>query len=96
MKKIAVEKEINLFYADNNTVCISLNEATTEEDFTALLNVFEKYAGKSAESNSNLSDRLPQAQLRQSDFMTHPVFSSYRSESALMRYIKNLSEKIWP
>ena len=93
LKKIAVEKEINLFYADNNTVCISLNEATTEEDFTALLNVFEKYAGKSAESNSNLSDRLPQAQLRQSDFMTHPVFSSYRSESALMRYIKKLERK---
>ena len=93
LKKIAVEKEINLFYADNNIVCISLNEATTEEDFTALLNVFEKYAGKSAESNSNLSDRLPQAQLRQSDFMTHPVFSSYRSESALMRYIKKLERK---
>ena len=93
LKKIAIEKEINLFYADNNTVCISLNEATTEEDFTALLNVFEKYAGKSAETNSNLSARLPQAQLRQSNFMTHPVFSSYHSESALMRYIKKLERK---
>ena len=93
LKKIAIEKEINLFYADNNTVCISLNEATTEEDFTALLNVFEKYAGKSAETNSNLSSRLPQAQLRQSNFMTHPVFSSYHSESALMRYIKKLERK---
>ena len=93
LKKIAIEKEINLFYADNNTVCISLNEATTEEDFTALLNVFEKYAGKSAETNSNLSTRLPQAQLRQSNFMTHPVFSSYHSESALMRYIKKLERK---
>ena len=93
LKKIAIEKEINLFYADNNTVCISLNEATIEEDFTALLNVFEKYAGKSAETNSNLSARLPQAQLRQSNFMTHPVFSSYHSESALMRYIKKLERK---
>ena len=93
LKKIALEQEINLFYADNNTVCISLNEATTEEDFTALLNVFEKYAGKSVKTNSNLTARLPQAQLRQSNFMTHPVFSSYHSESALMRYIKKLERK---
>ena len=93
LKKIAVEQEINLFYADNNTVCISLNEATTEEDFSALLNIFEKYAGKSVKTNSNLTARLPQAQLRQSNFMTHPVFSSYHSESALMRYIKKLERK---
>lgn len=93
LKKIALEQEINLFYADNNTVCISLNEATTEEDFTALLNVFEKYAGKSVKTNSNLTTRLPQVQLRQSNFMTHPVFSSYHSESALMRYIKKLEKK---
>ena len=93
LKKIALEQEINLLYADNNTVCISLNEATTEEDFTALLNVFEKYAGKSVKTNSNLTARLPQAQLRQSNFMTHPVFNSYHSESALMRYIKKLERK---
>ena len=93
LKKIALEQEINLLYADSNTVCISLNEATTEEDFTVLLNVFEKYAGKSVKTNSNLTARLPQAQLRQSNFMTHPVFNSYHSESALMRYIKKLERK---
>ena len=93
LKKIALEQEINLLYVDSNTVCISLNEATTEEDFTALLNVFEKYAGKSVKTNSNLIARLPQAQLRQSNFMTHPVFNSYHSESALMRYIKKLERK---
>ena len=93
LKKIALEQEINLFYADDNTACISLNEATTEEDFNALLNVFEKYTGKLVETNSIIEDRLPQTQLRQSNFMTHPVFSSYHSESALMRYIKKLERK---
>ncbi|MGB0366132.1 MAG: aminomethyl-transferring glycine dehydrogenase [Flavobacteriaceae bacterium] len=93
LKKIALEQEINLFYAEDNTVCISLNEATTEEDFTALINVFEKYAGKSIETNSISEARLPQAQLRQSNFMTHPVFNSYHSETALMRYIKKLERK---
>ena len=93
LKKIALEQKINLFYAEDNTVCISLNEATTEEDFTALINVFEKYAGKSIETNSISEARLPQAQLRQSNFMTHPVFNSYHSETALMRYIKKLERK---
>jgi len=93
LREIALEQQINLFYANDNTVCISLNEATTEEDFTALLNVFEKYAGKSAEINAISEARLPQTQLRQSNFMTHPVFNSYHSETALMRYIKKLERK---
>ena len=93
LRGIALEQQINLFYANDNTVCISLNEATTEEDFTALLNVFEKYAGKSAEINAISEARLPQTQLRQSNFMTHPVFNSYHSETALMRYIKKLERK---
>ena len=93
LKKIALEHEINLFYEGDHTVCISLNEATTEENFTTLLNVFEKYTGKPIETNASLEARLPETQLRQSNFMTHPVFSSYHSESALMRYIKKLERK---
>ena len=93
LQKIALDNEINLFYPDNQTACISLNEATTEEDFTALINVFETYTGKTAAVIINNENRLPSAQLRQSNYMTHPVFSSYHSESALMRYIKKLERK---
>ena len=93
LRKIALDNEINLFYPDDQTACISLNEATTEEDFTALINVFETYTGKTAAVIINNENRLPIAQLRQSNYMTHPVFSSYHSESALMRYIKKLERK---
>ena len=93
LRKIALDNEINLFYPDDQTACISLNEATTEEDFTALLGVFETYASKTVDVNTNTATRLPNAQLRQSNFMTNPVFSSYHSESALMRYIKKLERK---
>jgi glycine dehydrogenase len=93
LQKIALDNEINLFYPDNQTACISLNEATTEEDLTALINVFETYTGKTAAVIINNENRLPSAQLRQSNYMTHPVFSSYHSESALMRYIKKLERK---
>lgn len=93
LRKIALDNEINLFYPDDQTACISLNEATTEEDFTALINVFETFTGKTAAVIINNENRLPSAQLRQSNFMTNPVFSSYHSESALMRYIKKLERK---
>ena len=93
LRKISLDNEINLFYPDDQTACISLNEATTEEDFTALINVFETYTGKTAAVIINNENRLPIAQLRQSNYMTHPVFSSYHSESALMRYIKKLERK---
>jgi len=93
LRKIALEQKINLYFPDDQTACISLNEATTEEDFTTLLTVFETYSGNLVEINPNLETRLPKAQLRQSSFMTHPVFSSYHSESALMRYIKKLERK---
>ncbi len=93
LQKIALDNEINLYYPDDQTACISLNEATTEEDFTALINVFETYTGKTAAVIINNENRLPSAQLRQSNYMTHPVFSSYHSESALMRYIKKLERK---
>ena len=93
LKEIALRSEINLFYPDSQSALIALNEATTEEDFDSLVNVFETYANKTAGNGYAASSRLPKEQLRASAFMTHPVFNSYHSESALMRYIKKLERK---
>ena len=41
LQKIALENEINLFYPDANSATLSLNEATTCEDFDRLVHVFE-------------------------------------------------------
>ena len=93
LKEIALKSEINLFYPESQSALIALNEATTEEDFDSLVNVFETYANKTAANGYAASSRLPKEQLRASAFMTHPVFNSYHSESALMRYIKKLERK---
>ena len=93
LKEIALKSEINLFYPDSQSALIALNEATTEEDFDSLVNVFETYANKTTANGYAASSRLPKEQLRASAFMTHPVFNSYHSESALMRYIKKLERK---
>ena len=93
LQKIALENEINLFYPDANSATLSLNEATTREDFDRLVHVFETYADQKTNSTTNKTDRLPTQQLRTTAFMTHPVFNAYHSESALMRYIKKLERK---
>ena len=95
IKPVAENAEINFNYIDAETVSISINEATTEEDLIRILKVFAEGSGKeykpakegieSAELNSPLS--------RTSSFMEHPVFNSHHSETELMRYLKKLERK---
>ena len=93
LQRIALKHEINLFYPDANSATISLNEATTPEDFEKLITVFAIYAEKKAANATKDVERIPTNLKRQSRFMTHPVFNSYHSETALMRYIKKLERK---
>ncbi len=93
LQRIALEHEINLFYPDANSATISLNEATTPEDFEKLIAVFAIYSQKEVSDAAKDDERIPTNLKRQSDFMTHPVFNSYHSETALMRYIKKLERK---
>ena len=93
LRTLALKKEINLFYPDGKSACISLNEATSEEDLAALLDLFNSYTGKILDPTTVQENRLPSQLVRKSDFLTHPIFNSYHSETALMRYIKKLERK---
>lgn len=93
LQSIALENEINLFYPDASSATISLNEATTPEDFEKLVSVFYAYAEKEVPETTVNAERIPTNLKRESPFMTHPVFNSYHSETALMRYIKKLERK---
>ena len=93
LQSIALENEINLFYPDASSATISLNEATTPEDFKKLVSVFYAYAEKEVPETTVNAERIPTNLKRESPFMTHPVFNSYHSETALMRYIKKLERK---
>ena len=56
LQKIALENEINLFYPDANSAALSLNEATTREDFDRLVHVFETYADQKTNSTTNKTE----------------------------------------
>jgi len=92
----ARSERINLRYVDMNTVGVSLDEKATWTDIEKLFNIFTHDRGSEV-SVVSLDDKarsaLPKALVRTSDFMTHPVFNTHHSETALMRYMRKLADK---
>ncbi|WP_286760973.1 aminomethyl-transferring glycine dehydrogenase [Salegentibacter sp. UBA1130] len=95
IKAEAEKNEINFYYLDAETVCISLNETTTQEDINNILKVFAKVSGEKSTEIESLKEAsaIPSALQRKTDFLTHKVFNLYHSETELMRYIKKLERK---
>ncbi|MBB1192267.1 glycine dehydrogenase (aminomethyl-transferring) [Flavobacterium sp. SOK18b] len=95
IKEIAESKEVNFFYADENTVSISLNETTSIADLNTIVSIFAEATGKPATTISELAteNQIPSHLERTSTFLTHDVFNKHHSETALMRYIKMLERK---
>lgn len=92
VKRAHEEFGILLFQQDETTVGISVDETTT---FTHLHQVALLFGGKQERAFGFIAgeNALPAALLREDEFMTHPVFHSHRSETAMMRYLKHLADK---
>ncbi len=99
VKKIAEEKKINFRYIDKNLVNISLDETTSLDDVNTILEVFAKATGKSfnkVKCNKKECEKIstfPGKLERKSEYLTHPVFNSYHSETEMMRYMKKLENR---
>ncbi|MBE4459271.1 aminomethyl-transferring glycine dehydrogenase [Vibrio parahaemolyticus] len=75
---------------------ISLDETTTVADVEALFAVFgvkEDVAALSTEIAGNEFAAIPESLRRTSEYLTHPVFNTYHSETQMMRYLKQLENK---
>ncbi|EGR1597284.1 TPA: aminomethyl-transferring glycine dehydrogenase [Vibrio parahaemolyticus] len=75
---------------------ISLDETTTVADVEALFAVFgvkEDVIALSTEIAGNEFAAIPEALRRTSEYLTHPVFNTYHSETQMMRYLKQLENK---
>ncbi len=95
VKAVAEAKEFNFYYADANTVSISVNETISINDINTVIGIFAEVAGKSFTAVTELSQEalVPVKLERTSTFLEHDVFNTYHSESQLMRYIKKLERK---
>jgi glycine dehydrogenase len=84
----ALARGVNLRHVDADTVGISADEKTTSADIDAVSAAF----GVDASGGSGGSV-LPAGLRRESAFLTHPVFSAHHSETAMMRYLRRLSDR---
>ncbi|HZN78738.1 MAG TPA: aminomethyl-transferring glycine dehydrogenase, partial [Mycobacterium sp.] len=75
---------INLWRVDADHVSVSCDEATTDEHVAT---VIEAFGLASAEPlRSDIATRT-------SEFLTHPAFTRYRTETEMMRYLRSLADK---
>lgn len=95
VKRVAEAKGVNFYYADADTVTISLNETTSLFDINTIIAIFAEVAGKTAEKLTSIAsaNNILEAVKRTSDFLDNEVFNTYHSETDLMRYIKSLERK---
>ncbi len=84
-------------YVDDSTLGIALDETTTAADVDEILSVFARAMDRPAPSGDTTvpeaTPNWPEALLRRSPYLTHPVFERHRSETQMMRYLKRLERK---
>jgi len=95
----ALAANVNLRTDVDGQISISLDETTTREDMTILFNIL---VGEGHGLDITALDQqvvacdyssIPASLVRESEFLTHPVFNSYHSETEMLRYIKRLEDK---
>jgi glycine dehydrogenase len=91
----AVSAGANLRKAWDEYLIISLDEATTRVDIELIWSIFagDKAIPDFAQFEKGIEPLIPTSLRRTSPFLTHPVFNSHHSETAMLRYIRALSDK---
>uniref|UniRef100_A0A453F8S7 Glycine cleavage system P-protein N-terminal domain-containing protein n=1 Tax=Aegilops tauschii subsp. strangulata TaxID=200361 RepID=A0A453F8S7_AEGTS len=92
----ACKNEMNLRVVDANTITVAFDETTTLEDVDKLFKVFSggKPVDFTAESIApEVSSSIPPSLVRDSPYLTHPIFSMYHTEHELLRYLHKLQSK---
>ena len=91
----AVQMGANLRKAWNDYLCVSFDETSTRADVELVWKIFagDKALPDFAALEKSAPDLIPAALRRSTPFMTHPVFNSHHSETGMLRYIRQLSDK---
>ncbi|BCO41707.1 aminomethyl-transferring glycine dehydrogenase [Mycobacterium paraintracellulare] len=80
----AKAKGINLWRVDDDHVSVACDEVTTDEHVAAVLEAFGVQPAEPVCAG---------VITRTSEFLTHPAFTQYRTETAMMRYLRTLADK---
>ncbi|NLE80780.1 MAG: aminomethyl-transferring glycine dehydrogenase [Rhodococcus sp.] len=80
---------VNLWMVDADHVSIACDEATTDAHLATVLRAF----GADRVLSDAAGNALPAGQLRTTDYLQHEAFTKYRTETAMLRYLRSLSDK---
>ena len=87
----AAQKQLmNIRMLDENHISISLDETTSDLEVQSIAKLFK---GITKKEKAVSSFDLPNNILRSSEYLTHPVFHLYRTETEMLRYIRKLCDK---
>jgi glycine dehydrogenase len=96
----AVQRGINLRPLGQDVLCIALDETVGDRDVVDVLESFADGAGiavpdtwRQDPETSGIAPDYPAAFARSSEYLTHPVFHRFRSETEMLRYIHRLESR---
>lgn len=98
----ALARGMNLRRVSETRVGVSVDETTTRADLADLLAVFAQAAFASeapsvdtldAQLASQQAATFPATLVRESAYLTHPIFNRHHSETEMLRYLRSLADK---
>jgi glycine dehydrogenase len=75
---------------DDHHVQFSVDETTSDDDLQAVARILG--AEREYPSRTDIDGWIPGGLIRTSEYLTHPVFNTHRSETSMMRYLKHLAD----
>jgi glycine dehydrogenase len=98
LRERALAAGINLRYIGRDYVTIALDETVTSADLAAIARVFDGPEAQPISEAEGLAAgplpvRIPALLARTSEFLTHGVFNTHRSETQMMRFLRRLERK---
>jgi len=85
----ALDGGVNLCLVDDDTLSISTDETTVADHVRLVCEAFGVEAPAQVETvEPDFGDLA-----RTSEYLTHPVFHAYRSETAMLRYLRRLADR---
>ena len=85
----AGEHDLLVWVENDDTLRVSVDETTDAATLARLAAAL----GAAAPADTTVGDLLPAGLRRASEYMTHPVFHTHRSETSMMRYLKRLADR---
>jgi glycine dehydrogenase len=86
VRAAAKERGINVWVVDADHVSVACDEATTDAHIADVLAAFSAEAAAADFAGPSIATRT-------TEFLTHPAFAKYRTETEMMRYLRSLADK---